>query len=272
MARRGGIKFWTDSFQGESYSKALSEKDYFGILLFQALIIRANQLDSDGEFTETHAYFARLLRVTRPKVSQKLAEIHQTFDQVSVENGKDSAKISIANYSKFQETRGRKKVKKTPEKTPNSSGMKRGEDEKMKRGEDEKIIKEAKASSPVSEISDSRAPTKQAPKRGVLKLNGIADLMQELGREKYETWLELYPEKEWVDRELKKAWQWCEDQGKSKRTSRGWKQFLNRWLERGWDPHVNRKPSSGRSDHRSHNPTVIEELMKRRKQNESSNS
>lgn len=52
----------------------------------------------------------------------------------------------------------------------------------------------------------------------------------------YYRWIELYGDKGWIDREIKKAVGWYDDQPqKSPKSTRGWCQAVSSWLERSWE-------------------------------------
>lgn len=62
-----------------------------------------------------------------------------------------------------------------------------------------------------------------------------------------ETWLELYPDRAWIMREILKASNWCvENPHKAPKSRVG--VFLGGWLERGWDRH--RKSLTSQPSHR----------------------
>ncbi len=48
------------------------------------------------------------------------------------------------------------------------------------------------------------------------------------------TWLDLYGDKDWIDREFLKMAAWCEA-NPNKRPKSQWVRFINGWLSRGWE-------------------------------------
>jgi hypothetical protein len=59
-----------------------------------------------------------------------------------------------------------------------------------------------------------------------------------------QTWLELYPEPDFLRRELLAMVGWCAtNPHKSRRTARGWSTFIGGWLRRSWDGYQRALPS-----------------------------
>lgn len=117
VRRRGYFKHFNDAYSGNSINKAMKEKRYFEVNLFWALLGRANQLGA-AEFTEEIAYFCRLLHVTPAKLCRVLPEFLQTFESFSIEIQQKNVRISISNYTKYQESRGQKTNKNAAKKEP----------------------------------------------------------------------------------------------------------------------------------------------------------
>ena len=92
---------------------------------------------------------------------------------------------------------------------------------------------EAKAS-----FTEPEKPTPAMHKKsttGVLKINSYAELLELIGEKRFFEWVDLYPDRDWVEMELKKSFAWYVDAGKGRKTERGWKQSFSSWLARGWD-------------------------------------
>lgn len=234
--RRGYFKHFNDSYLGETLGNLMHEKNYFLPNLYWVVLERCNQKDS-GELVERYSYFERILNVSRAKLRRSLTELQMKFDRISIELRSDSVWISVLNYAEYQESRGQKTSKSDVKKGTKTVPIK---DNRLK-------IKDKRSMEPKGSSLDAGEPASETPKkkasRGVLKVETVTELMHELGEEKYREWLDLYPDQEWVNHELKKAWLWYKDHNKHKKTARGWKTALTSWLGRGWDRHVNNKPT-----------------------------
>lgn len=89
-----------------------------------------------------------------------------------------------------------------------------------------------------SELDSTSTVPLQRP-RGGAKFNALSlkEVLETLGQEKFLAWLDLYDDqREFVERELKKAWQYyhLDNPSKKPKSKRGWSQALSSWLERGW--------------------------------------
>lgn len=74
-------------------------------------------------------------------------------------------------------------------------------------------------------------------------------------------WLELYPDQEFIKREMLKAKNWCEiNPIKKPRTEKGWSRFLSSWLEKGWVNHIKTKASNKINDSESYKKSLMEKL------------
>jgi hypothetical protein len=57
-------------------------------------------------------------------------------------------------------------------------------------------------------------------------------------------WAALYPEREFLEREVIKALNWCEaNPHRTPRTLRGWSRFMSSWFDRGWVKHAKQMPT-----------------------------
>lgn len=110
--QRGYLKHSNDAMQGHSLSCALADKKYFLICLFWAILERANQLDTQGQYVEELRYFERVLRVKRTKIERSMNVLRSYFESLTIVIQSDNVQISIDNYAKYQENRGGKRVAK----------------------------------------------------------------------------------------------------------------------------------------------------------------
>jgi phage antirepressor YoqD-like protein len=82
---------------------------------------------------------------------------------------------------------------------------------------------------------DPAPKPKKSNRTGVLKISNVTELLLEIGEDRFNEWVEMYPDRQWVERELIKAYQYYRDAGKGNKTLKGWKQAMAGWLGRGWD-------------------------------------
>lgn len=81
-----------------------------------------------------------------------------------------------------------------------------------------------------------RGLSAQRSEKFPIVFNSVEELLAHLPTETLKRWTELYPDKEFLQRETKKAFgYYCHDNPRKKPASRrGWSQALSSWLERGW--------------------------------------
>lgn len=93
---------------------------------------------------------------------------------------------------------------------------------------------------PVSPPSVSRPPAE--PK--TYRITSLAEMDQRL-MDFIPRWKELYPDKDFLVRESRRALVWLEaNPKKATKTRRGWAQFFGGWFERSWDRHTTKGPST----------------------------
>lgn len=81
---------------------------------------------------------------------------------------------------------------------------------------------------------------KSAP---VVQVTSANEMLGVIDPEIFAQWRQLYSP-EYAEREMSKMVVWLKaNPKKSRKTPRGWVQFVASWLERGWDRHVNQGPS-----------------------------
>ena len=75
------------------------------------------------------------------------------------------------------------------------------------------------------------------------------ELLRILPRHVLQKWADLYSDAEYLNRELKKAWGYCQiNPRKRPHNRRGWSQFLSNWFERDWHRHQARIPGTKPDD------------------------
>lgn len=88
---------------------------------------------------------------------------------------------------------------------------------------------------PTPAKSEAGTPKKSAHGGNPFLPKNVTALMHEVGEERFNEWLDLYPDRNWLEREIKAAFLWHVDKGRGRKTLRGWKQAINNWLKKGWD-------------------------------------
>lgn len=96
--------------------------------------------------------------------------------------------------------------------------------------------------------SDAPQPTSEPPKptqkKQTYRITNPAEFNEHMSEFK-NRWRELYPDTEFLRREILKALNWLEaNPSKALRTRKGWQAFFANWFEKGWDDHVKRGPSN----------------------------
>lgn len=72
----------------------------------------------------------------------------------------------------------------------------------------------------------------------------LKSLLEVVGEKNKTSWAEIYPDAEFIRRELLKALLYYENNPRKKpKSKRGWTQAMNSWLARGWSWHVKTIPS-----------------------------
>lgn len=73
------------------------------------------------------------------------------------------------------------------------------------------------------------------PKDVIFKPTDVDSLIAALPKTTMPRWNKLYPDSEFITRELIKALGWCElNERRAPKKIRGWAQFCSNWLENGW--------------------------------------
>jgi hypothetical protein len=112
--QRGYFKHFNDASQGATIAGLFYARRYFEVCLFWVILERCNQLNS-AMFTTHINYFVRVLNAGRAKIIRGLTHLSTNGDEISIAFGSDSIEVFVANYAKYQETRGRKAMKKAQE-------------------------------------------------------------------------------------------------------------------------------------------------------------
>lgn len=112
--QRGYFKHFNDASQGHTLGGLFYARRHFEICIFWVILERCNQKNSE-KFVEPITYFTRVLNSTRQKLIRAFAHLTKECDGLSIEVREDFVEICVGNYAKYQETRGRKAIKKAQE-------------------------------------------------------------------------------------------------------------------------------------------------------------
>lgn len=115
--RRGYFKHYNDASVGESLAVLARRKEYLSICLFWHSLEILNQKNTNTAtiFIESLSLLYNARKRTIIKSYQAISDVTDTFD-FNYNNSKLT--FSIANYSEYQESRGKKSSKKSAKKVP----------------------------------------------------------------------------------------------------------------------------------------------------------
>lgn len=224
--RRGYFKHYNDASHGESLRLLARNKDYLGIALYWLILEQCNQKNSDKvEFFEVDLCLH--YNCKRPTLRRSYVALTDVVQQLSFDLISDKVCFQIANYTEYQEKRGQKTNK-------NSAKNDTIKDLKIK---DKRLKDNVNTTVLTSTPAVETAVAAKQPSR--FDALDSRDVISRIPRQTAERWMGLYPDPDWMQRELVRAIGWYLDNGNKKPKSiRGWCQALSSWLERGWQKHA----------------------------------
>lgn len=108
--RRGYFKHFNDAYQGETLSNLMHQKMLLEAHFFWEIIAQANAQNTDSP-TIRLQHFRKTFSTTLPKVLRTLSNLLEVCSNLSATKFDDCWQFQVSNYLKYQETRGRKKIK-----------------------------------------------------------------------------------------------------------------------------------------------------------------
>lgn len=240
------FKHFTDNHRGQSIQYLLDELGHMGPCCYYFLVEmcaeKLERLDSreltasDCEFTFHRRVVQSALRLN-PVGTHRLLSGGSVCNLFSFEIRGDYIFIKMPILADLLEYDQKKSRPRTAVKAP----VKRLEKNRIESEEnrEEKNMKEITPSPPVVKNSPQVAKAIELNENNFLEIIPASTLSR---------WSSLYPDQEFLRREVLKAMNWCTVNPKKRpRAVNGWSRFLSSWFERGWVHHVKTIPSQKKS-------------------------
>jgi hypothetical protein len=228
------FKHFSDNYRGRSIDKFHDELGHTGIACYYLLLeICTEKLEATKEKTEPIFNFPlrfvqRNLRVSSTKLEVFL-NIGQGLGLFSYKKTQKELQIEmpilldLLHYDVVKSRSRRDSVK-------SQSSLDKERDKEREEDKDNTYCTEQK----------NQLPTKYESKKEKFKIKAVEEFNDLLSKETKENLFRLFPDQEYISRELIKMTSWLlANEKKNFKTKKGWSMFVMNWLDRGWTKHQN---------------------------------